>query len=91
MNVKIFEDREISPFSCVVQGLNILGSYCHSKPTKMPRVVQEEIIDKREAYVYFDEASQREPLVGGVRESSTYLIYSLHLKANIGQGSNNFL
>jgi ribonuclease HI len=90
-NSAIFEERFITPFLSATQSFNILKSFPRKKIVKAPRQIIEEVIDRSGSWLYFDGATQGNPLVCGaggiiyISESHT-----VKFRAGLGHGTNNF-
>jgi hypothetical protein len=71
-NAKIFEDKDISPPQCVIQDLNILGSFKQVLTIKVLGNIVEEFIDRKRSWSYFDGAFQGNPPMGGTNITSYF-------------------
>ena len=81
----------MSPFQCVVQGVNILSTFKQVKPPKIQRI-REKFIDRPKPWAYFDGASQEEPPLGGA--CGIICIFDSHnysFKVGVGLVSNNLV
>jgi hypothetical protein len=90
-NSAIFEKRFITPFLSTTQSFNIFKSFPRKKIVKAPRQYIEEVIDRFGSWLYFDGATQGNPLVCGVG-GIIYISesHTVNFRASLGHGTNNF-